>query len=185
MSRYRVFRDDDFAYFITCTVVDWISVFTVDSYCRIVLNSLAYVRANKKTQLNAYVLMPTHLHAVLWPEKGVSLSDILRDFKRFTSRAISREAERRGDCYLLQAFAEARQQGRAQVVSQYQVWQEGSHPEAIYTEKFANQKIEYIHANPVKAGLVSSPEDWQYSSARAYYLGEEVIPPVDIIGYAE
>jgi len=121
MKKYRVFRDDDFAYFITCTVVDWVSVFTIDSYCRIILNSLDYIRANKKTQLNAYVLMPTHLHAVLWPEKGVSLSDISRDFKRFTSRAISREAERRGDRYLLQAFAEARQQGRAQVVSQYQV----------------------------------------------------------------
>ena len=184
MSKYRVFRDEDYAYFVTCTVVNWLAVFTVDVYCQIIMESLSYLRTHKKTQLNAYVLMPTHLHAVLWPDQGISLSDILRDFKRFTSRAITEEAKRRGDDSFLQVFADVRQQGRAQDVSTYQVWQEGSHPEAIYTEKFAAQKIGYIHANPVRAGLVTTPDGWKYSSAKTYLLGEESSPPVDIIGYS-
>ena len=178
---YRIFADAHYAYFVTCTVVDWLAVFADDVYCQIILNSLAYLREHKRTQLNAFVVMSTHLHGVLWPEEGVDLSDVLRDFKRFTSRAISREAARRGDQHFLVGFAAARRRSRAQEVSQFQVWQEGSHPEAIYTVDFARQKIDYIHANPVRAGLVSGAEEWLYSSARAYLRGEETFPPTDLL----
>ncbi|HET7091715.1 MAG TPA: transposase, partial [Anaerolineae bacterium] len=155
-----VFSDSHYAYFVTCTIVDWLPVLAHDAYRQIVLDSLAHLREHKQTQLNAFVVMPTHLHAVLWPQEGIILSDVLRDFKRFTSRSISKEATRRGDHQFLDVFAAVRQQGRAQNTSQYQVWQEGSHPEAIYTLDFAHQKINYIHANPVRAGLASAPEDW-------------------------
>lgn len=158
--RYKVFSDSHYAYFVTCTIVDWLPVLAHDAYRQIVLDSLAHLREHKQTQLNAFVVMPTHLHAVLWSQEGIILSDVLRDFKRFTSRSISKEATRRGDHQFLDVFAAVRQQGRAQNTSQYQVWQEGSHPEAIYTLDFAHQKINYIHANPVRAGLASAPEDW-------------------------
>jgi REP element-mobilizing transposase RayT len=82
---------------------------------------------------------------------------------------------------LKKVFEKARSENRSQDVSQYQVWQEGSHPEAIFTEKFARQKLDYIHMNPVRAGLVEAPEQWLYSSARAYYLGEKTYPPTDIL----
>jgi putative transposase len=59
--------------------VDWLPILAQDAYRPIVLNSLAYLREHKHTQLNAFVIMPTHLHAVLWPDEGISLSDILRD----------------------------------------------------------------------------------------------------------
>ena len=65
--------------------------------------------------------------------------------------------------------------------SQFQVWQESSHPEAIYSDDFARQKIEYIHFNPVKAGLATKPEDWPHSSARAYLLRQPTYPPTDIM----
>ncbi len=78
-------------------------------------------------------------------------------------------------------FKNARKENRAQDVSTYQVWQEGSHPEAIFTEKFAKQKIDYIHLNPVRAGLVQAAHEWPFSSARAYYLGEETYPPTDLL----
>jgi len=178
---FRVFKDTDYAYFITCTLVGWLPVFTERAYCQIILESLAYLRTHKHTQLNAYVLMPTHLHAILWPDEGIFLSDILRDFKRFTSRAISGEAARRGDVHFLAAFAKARRQGRAQDISQSQVWQEGSHPEAIFSDEFARQKLDYIHFNPVRAGLVEEAEDWPYSSVKAYLYDQEVFSPVDLL----
>jgi len=125
--------------------------------------------------------MPTHIHAVLWPEENAKLSNIVRDFKRFTSRALSREIKQRNEQHYLRIFSKARQNNRAQDVSKYQVWQEGYHPEAIFTSKFAREKINYIHNNPVKAGFVSQPEDWEYSSARKYLRGEETYPPTDIL----
>ena len=180
-NRYRVFEDQNYAYFITCTVVSWLPIFTRRGYCQIILDSLAYLRVAKRTQLNAFVIMPTHLHAILWPEEKVNLSDVLRDFKRYTSRSISKEASRLGDQEFLDQFATARQQGRAQDISQYQVWQEGSHPEAIFGFDFARQKMDYIHDNPVRAGLAETVLDWPYSSARAYYLGDETYPLTDML----
>ena len=180
-NAYRVFTDKNYAYFVTWTVVNWLPLFAEAVYRQIVLDSLSYLRTDKQTQLNAFVVMSTHIHAVLWPDEGINLSDVTRDFKRFTSRKISKEAERQGATELILSFKNARNENRAQDVSTYQVWQEGSHPEAIFTEKFAKQKIDYIHLNPVRAGLVQLAHEWLFSSARAYILGEETYPPTDLL----
>jgi REP element-mobilizing transposase RayT len=180
-NSYRVFTDKHYAYFVTWTVIDWLPLFAEPRYRQIVLDSLGYLRTNKHTQLNAFVVMSSHVHAVLWPDDGINLSDITRDFKRFTSRKISREAEQQDAIQLISSFKNARGENRAQKISTYQVWQEGSHPEAIFTEKFAKQKIDYIHLNPVRAGIVKTAEEWIYSSARAYLLGEETDPATDLL----
>lgn len=151
-NSYRVFTDKNYAYFVTWTVVNWLPLFAESVYRQIVLDSLNYLRTDKHTQLNAFVVMSTHIHAVLWPDDGINLSDMTRDFKRFTSRKISKAAERQGATELLLSFKNAREENRAQDISTYQVWQEGSHPEAIFTEKFAKQKIDYIHLNLCEQG---------------------------------
>ncbi len=48
------------------------------------------------------------------------------------------------------------------------MWQEGSHPEVIQGYEMMREKIQYIHANPVRAGLVENPTEWRYSSAGVY-----------------
>ena len=182
MSRsYRVFTEQHYAYFVTWTLVDWVFLFDKDSYRQIILDSLNYLREAKKTQLNAFVIMASHVHAILWPDIGINLSDVVRDFKRFTSRKISEEAERENATDILTIFEKARSKNRAQAISTYQVWQEGSHPEAIFTEKFARQKMDSIHMNPVRAGLVETPDQWLYSSARAYLLEEQTYPVTDLL----
>ena len=178
---YKIIPNEGYAYFVTCTVVEHLPLFSEPAYLKIILDSMAYIREHKNTRLNAFVIMSTHLHAVLWPKDSVSMSDVLRDFKRFTSRSISGLAKTRGDQDYLGQFATARKLGREGCTSNYQVWKDGSHPEAIYGDDFARQKIEYIHNNPVKAGLVSKAEDWLYSSARAYLAGEQTYPPTDIM----
>jgi putative transposase len=178
---YRAVHDANYAYFITCSVVDWLPLFESPTYRQIILDSLAYLREHKSIELNAFVVMSTHLHAVFWPHGNVNISDVLRDFKRHTSRAISREATKQAHNEYLQAFAAARATFRSGRGSDYQVWQEGSHPEAIYDDDFARQKIEYIHNNPVKAGLVGKAEEWPHSSARAYLLREPTYPVTDIM----
>ena len=180
-NRYQIFSHDNFPYFVTCTIVDWLPIFHEKEYARIVLDSLEYIRANKGTAINAFVLMPSHLHAILWPENDISLSDILRDFKRFTSKAISALAVEKSHHQYLQQFMQARRENRAQDVSQYQVWQEGSHPEILYTEQFAQQKLDYVHKNPIRANLVEIAEDWPYTSAGAYFSDKETYPTIDLL----
>ena len=178
---YRIFTGQNYAYFVTWTLVEWVPLFSEANYRQIVLDALEYLRTNKKTQLNAFVIMSTHAHAILWPDQGIDLSDVIRDFKRYTSRAISSEAIRQNAREIIETFEKARNENRAQEISKYQVWQEGSHPEAIFTEKFARQKMDYIHVNPVRAGIVKTADEWLYSSARAYLLGEMTYPITDIL----
>lgn len=180
-TSYRVFTDKHYAYFVTWTTVNWLPLFRESVYRQIILDSLNYLRINKHTQLNAFVVMLSHIHTILWPDDEINLSDVIRDFKRFTSKEISKEAKRQGAAQFIKAFESSRLANRAQDISQYQVWQEGSHPEAIFTERFAKQKMDYIHLNPVRAGLAKTAEAWPYSSARTYLLGEETYPPTDIL----
>ncbi|MCP5007098.1 MAG: hypothetical protein GY941_24610 [Planctomycetes bacterium] len=64
---------------------------------------------------------------------------------------------------------------RYKQTSEYQVWQEGFHPKMIGTQEVFIQKVEYIHNNPVRRGLVESAEYWRYSSAGNYPCGEGCI----------
>jgi REP element-mobilizing transposase RayT len=180
-NSYRVFTDKHYPYFVTWTLVEWLPLFKQTAYREVVLDSPNYLGTDKQTQLNAFVVMSTHLHAILWPKDGINLSDVTRDFKRFTSKKISKIAELESAKEFISVFKKARKENRAQDVSTYQVWQEGSHPEAIFTEKFARQKMDYIHMNPVKAGIVKRADELLYSSARAYVLGEETYPPTDLL----
>ena len=181
LHSHNSYSDDHYAFFITSSVVEWLPIFGIEPYRRIIVDSLAYVREHKRTELNGYVIMPTHIHAILWPERGMRIGDVLRDFKRFTSRAISRLAEDRGDAEYLAAFVRVRQAGRALERSTYQVWQDGSHPEAVFTAGFARQKLQYVHNNPVKAGLVKTAVEWPHSSARNYLMGDASILQVDLM----
>jgi putative transposase len=180
-NSYRVFTDKKYPYFVTWTIVNWLPILAEPGYRQIILDSLNYLRTSKRVELNAFVIMFTHAHAILWPDDEIHLSDVIRDFKRFTSRKISHLAEQHDSLQILLAFRNARSENRAQDVSTYQVWQEGSHSEAIFTEKFAQQKLDYIHLNPIRAGLVHTADQWPFSSARAYLLGEETYPPTDLL----
>lgn len=62
---------------------------------------------------------------------------------------------------------------------EYQVWEEGSHPQQIQSDEMMRQKIEYIHNNPVKRGYIDNPVHWRNSSARNY-SGENGVLNVDI-----
>ena len=92
------------------------------------------------------------------------LSDVMRDFKSHTSREVLRQipliGESRKD-WLLPHF------GKGPTTNQ--VWQEGMHPVELYTKWFTDQKMDYIHNNPVVAGIVEEAQHYLFSSARDYF----------------
>ncbi|MCI0380512.1 MAG: hypothetical protein L0215_23240 [Gemmataceae bacterium] len=88
------------------------------------------------------------------------------DFKSFTARKI---VDLLVDCHahvLLNQLAFFKK--RSKKDQEYQVWQEGSHPQQIQGQEMMRQKLEYMHLNPVKRGYVDDPVHWRYSSARNY-----------------
>ena len=166
-------------YFLTFTVVDWVDVFSRKIYRDILLNSLDFCRKQKGLQNWGYVIMTNHMHSILRAKEG-NLSDIVRDFKRFTATEILKTMqmipESRRD-WMNKRFEFASKRNLRN--SQHQFWEHHNHAEIIETEKFFLQKLNYIHENPVRAGWVEKPSDWLYSSMRNY-LGMEGLIDIDV-----
>lgn len=74
-------------------------------------------------------------------------------------------------CYWIPIFKEAAALNSRN--SNYQFWKQDTEPKIIYTPEFARQKLEYIHNNPVDAGIAQKAEEYIYSSARDYYHGKQ------------
>ncbi|MCI0500248.1 MAG: transposase [Epsilonproteobacteria bacterium] len=168
MSKVYTISDQDKPYFITATVVDWIDVFTRKIYRDILIESLKYNIENKGLIVYAYVIMSNHFHCII-QAKNSNLSEILRDFKKHTSKAIlnaiHQEPESRRE-WMLERFNKAKESHHRN--TNFQFWQYGNHAEEIYSQAFFWTKIDYIHFNPVRAEIVKRPQDFIYSSASNY-----------------
>lgn len=155
-------------YFLTLTVVEWADVFTRDRYRRIIIESLDYCRKEKGLKIYAYVIMSNHLHLVVSAEDK-NLSSVLRDFKRHTANTIVKsikESQESRKSWLLEIFKAAATKHNRN--TEYQFWQHRNHAIELESSKFINQKLAYIHSNPVAAGYVEEADAWLYSSQRNY-----------------
>jgi REP-associated tyrosine transposase len=161
-SRYR-FTEGCRPHFLTCTVVGWLPIFTRTDTVNILLDSWRFLQAHNRLTLFGYVILENHLHLVASAD---DLSKEIGDFKGFTARKIIDLLESRKVETLLKQLRYHKEAHKTQ--SDYQVWQEGSHPQLIETDDMMRQKLEYMHFNPVKRGYVDKPRDWRLSSARNY-----------------
>ena len=123
----------------------------------------------KGLEIYGWCIMTSHVHMIVSSHKD-PLPNIMRDMKIFTSKALKlaikdHPAESRKEWMLW--LMERAGKGNSNNVK-FQLWQQDNHPVALRDLKMAHQKLEYIHYNPVEAGLVEKPEDYLYSSARSY-----------------
>lgn len=167
-DKYKI-RDKTKAYFVTMTTVGWVDVFTRKNQKMAIVQSLDHCVANKGLVIFAYVIMPNHIHLICRADGSQTLSDILRDFKSFTSKKITElikeEPESRKE-WMLNIFSKACEHLKRN--QKFKVWQDGNHAKEINSTAFFYEKLEYIHNNPVKDLIVEKPEDYLFSSARSY-----------------
>jgi putative transposase len=169
-TRYR-FSSDRQPHFLTSTIVAWLPVFTRREAAQIVLDSWAYLQTHQRLTLYGYVILENHIH---WIAASESLSKEVGDFKSYTARRIIHLLETARAKTLLDQLAFFKLKHKQD--QDFQLWQEGSHPEAIDNETMMLQKLEYAHNNPVKRGYVDDPIHWRYSSARNYARLPGLIP---------
>ncbi len=168
-------------YFVTFSVVFWIDVFIRARYKEIFVESLRFCITNKGLQVHAWCLMTSHVHLIISaeePEK-TQLSDIIRDLKKYTAQQIIREIENGPESrreWLLDKFAFAAKSNSRN--TSYQFWQQNNHAEELFSNNFIDQKLQYIHQNPVEDGWVEEPEHYLYSSARDYAGTQGLVPVV-------
>ena len=167
-TKYKATTTEE-CYFITITAVGWVDIFTRLNQKYILINALKHCQENKGLEIYGYCLMPSHLHLMCKATNEFILSDVMRDFKKFTSKkiveTIINEPESRRE-WLLPLFEKACEHLKRN--QKYKVWQDGYHAELVESNWFIKQKIEYIHNNPVKDKIVTLPEDYYFSSARNY-----------------
>ena len=162
-SRY-VITEPDKPHFLTCTVLEWLPVFTRPEAVDILLTSWAYQRQHQALKLYGYVVLENHLHLIAHAPR---LDKCMASFKSYTAaRLIALLKQRRADPILqrLHFGKKAHKKDR-----EYQFWQEGVHAELVFSDKMMREKLEYIHQNPVKRGYIERPEHWRYSSAMNYF----------------
>ncbi len=161
-SRYKIY-DNAYPHFLTCTIVDWLPVFTRPNIAQVVLDSWSFLQRENRLTLFAYVILENHIHFV---GSADDLSKEVAHFKSFTARKIIDYLRQCNAQTLLKqlAFRKARHKSDRD----YQLWQEGSHPQQITSDEMMTQKIDYVHYNPVKRGYIDDPLHWRYSSARNY-----------------
>ncbi len=162
-TRYKILPGDINPYLITATTVDWLPLFSNPEIAGIIFESLKFLQTQSRLMIYAYVLMENHFHMVASADQ---LDKQVANFKSFTARKCL-------DYYLavqsgfilekLELIPDSNRHDR-----QYHFWQEGVGPKRISDREMMEQKVNYIHFNPVRRGYVELPEHWRYSSARNY-----------------
>jgi REP element-mobilizing transposase RayT len=175
MSEGYVIQNQAAPYFLTFTVVDWVDIFTRKIYKNIVIDSLKFCQKNKGMEIYGFVIMSNHIHLIIQSNER-ALSALIKDFKSFVAKSILNKIkegpESRADWMLKRFQFAAKSNSRN---SEYQFWKYGNHPEEIFTEQFLWTKLNYIHMNPVRAGIVSKASEYIYCSASNYINGKGVL----------
>jgi len=167
---YKI-RDQSKPHYLTFTVVGWIDIFTRQVYKEIIIENLEYCIKEKGMSVFGYVIMSNHVHLIIQSKEN-DLSGLIRDFKKFTAKAIINQIKTGNESrreWMLDLFSKATETHNRNKT--YQFWRYGNHPEEIYSQKFLWSKLDYIHLNPVRVGLVERASHYGYSSAVNYVEG--------------
>lgn len=152
-------------HFVSGNFLDRLPVFNQQRCCMSFIDTLATLLNEWPCKLIAYVLMPDHTHLIVNPKDG-RIREFIGKLKSLSARAIVQTAH--GIHFKFDPEE-----------SSHLVWQESFKATPLWSAWMIWQKINYIHANPVKAGLVNSAKDYRWSSFRSFYSRDEVDLKVD------
>ncbi|MFC2110814.1 transposase [Bacteroidota bacterium] len=146
MSRKYKFINPDGIYFVSFAVQEWVDVFRRNEYKEILIENLDYCQKNKVLEIFAWCIMTNHVHLIIRAEEGYLLQDILRDYKKFTSKAVIKAIkentrESRREEWLLNHFTTS--EGN-------RFWRADNKPIELWSIAVIKQKLNYTHQNPVK-----------------------------------
>jgi putative transposase len=188
MSRKYKFKDQNSLYFVSFSVIHWLDIFIRNEYKDIMLESWKYCMAEKGMDLYSWCIMTSHIHMIIGSH-GSRLDAIMRDMKTYTSQkireAISYNPKESRKGWLLEMMRKAGVKNSNN--KDFQFWQQDNHPIKLLNAEMIHQKLDYIHNNPVVAGIVKRPEDYIYSSAGDYHgikgLIDVILVDPDVISY--
>lgn len=171
--RGRDLLNEETLFFVTSTIVDFTPVFKDEASCDILIENIKHYQQKHGFKIYAFVIMPTHFHWIVDvdPQKA-SLSDVMRDLKKYSAWDILDLLASQGNDNLLKRFVVDRRRVSGQ---KRKLWKTRFDDLVIRNPAMLSRTIEYIHENPVRANLVETPDDYKYSSARNYTYGDHSV----------
>jgi len=165
METLRI-HPDAALYYLTFSVLHWLPVFTSQEPCLIVTETLNFCHREKGLRTNAFVIMPTHIHLIATDVNfdTEQLSQTITSLRKYTGQRLADYCDQKMPSVFGQTLRNTRRNDRAR-----QFWQQSRHPEAIYSRSFWQSKVDYLHDNPRRKGLVRDATHWRFSSA-GYWL---------------
>ncbi len=150
------------AYYLTSVAHNRLPIFRTDAIKQVVCNAFSEARISGVMMIFADVIMPDHTHVVT--DGARKAKDVLRFLNGISAKRVLDHLKEKGHDGSL---AKLRIQER-EFNHRYSVYQHHANAFEIYGEDTLMQKVNYIHLNPVRAGLVEHPNDYLYSSARQW-----------------
>jgi putative transposase len=161
----QIIHAKQYADFVTVTCLDWTPLLEEDRFKDIIMRSLSFLSEKRRVTIFGFVIMSNHFH-LIWQMLGDHKREgVQRDFLKYTAQQILNILLDENSLHLVKILVEAKDR-------KYQIWERNSLSVPLWSEKVIWQKLEYIHYNPVRAGLCKYPEGYKYSSAGFYYKGE-------------
>lgn len=177
MPTLRIDKDlKDRAYFLTFTIVEWIDIFTSYEYFDILIDALRFYQKEVSLRLFGYIIMTNHMHLIAQCKDMIRFT---KGFKSYTTKEIKIILKNDNRKYLYNLIKNTEINRK---YNKFQIWNSKNWPELVESEDFFDQKLNYIHENPVVKGYVAKEEDWLYSSARNYLLNDHSVIEVDTDG---
>jgi putative transposase len=175
MSRKYKIRDQNALYFVTFTVIHWLDVFIRREYKDIFLESIRYCQKNKGLEVIAYCIMSSHIHMIIGRHGDPNMEHIIRDIKKYTSSKLieairdnPQESRKELFLWLFESAGKSNSNNTNYHADSYRHWQQNNQPIELTSDELIYQKLDYIHNNPVEAGIVLSLKEYLYSSAINY-----------------
>jgi putative transposase len=171
--------------YLTFNVVDWIDVFIRQTYKQIIVDALNYCIESKKFTVYAWCLMTNHLHMLARAQDGSGLAMIEKEFKKYTTTKILEAIDIEPDLrrsWMLQRFENCSL--TLKKIEKFQLWQTCTNPTYIDFKQVykLQERVLYIHENPIRDGIVDKPEHYLYSSATDY-AGKPGMVKVNVINF--
>ncbi len=163
--------DEYYPEFLTATILRWQHLLKDDNCKQIILDSLQWLVAEGRCKVYAFVIMPNHIHLIWKISDGFARKDVQAAFFSFTGHEFKKYLKANDKSTLESHYVD-------DMDRVYQFWERDSLAKECFTEKFLMQKFEYIHKNPCAPhwNLATIPEEYKWSSASFYLLGEDRFP---------
>jgi len=161
-SRYKI-HESTYPYFVTCTILHWLPLFTRKESVQIVIDCLKFLQEKDNLKLYAYVILENHLHMIVQSD---DVEKSMKAFKQYTAKKLLDLLKKENVKTILDQLKFYKKAHHK--ATEYQVWEEGYQPKLIQTDAMMISKVNYIHQNPVKRGYVDEAVHWRYSSAKDY-----------------